>query len=116
MAITMCHIVVPVELVHKVETVLLSYNSKLEGFLKHKHLEKFATCLHLADIITNDLHHNPVYTEIQQEFISYLECLGEKQEFKEHCKVFLDALRAVGGPMKRVADQIRDAWKEILTD
>ena len=101
------------ELAHKVTSVLLRYNAKLEGFLKQKHLEKFATCLHSANIITDDLHGNPVYTEIQQEFTSYLECLDEKQEFKKHCKAFLNALRAVGGPMKCVADQIRDGWKEI---
>ena len=54
-----------------------------------------------------------MYTEIQQEFTLYLECLGEKQEFEEHCRAFLSALQAVGGPMKHVSDQITDEWKAI---
>ena len=99
------------EVAHKVTSILLTYNAKLEGFLKQKHLEKFASSLHSADIITDDLRDNPVYSEILQDFISYAECLDEKQELEEHCKVFLNALRAVGGPMKRVADQIRHEWK-----
>ena len=84
----------------------------MDGFLKHKHLVKFANSLHLADMITDDLRNNPLYSDIQQEFISYLECLEEKQEIEEHCKVFLSALQAVGGPMRRVAEQIRQEWKD----
>ena len=84
----------------------------MDGFLKHKHLVKFANSLHSADMITDDLCDNPLYSDIQQEFISYLECLEKKQEIEEHCKVFLSALRAVGGPMRRVAEQIRQEWKD----
>ena len=101
------------ELAHKVTSILLRYNTKLEGFLKQKRLKKFATCLHSANVITDDLHDKPVYTEIWEQFTSYLACLGEKQEFEKHCRAFLYALQAVGGPMKDVADQITDEWKEI---
>ena len=48
-----------------------------------------------------------MYPEIKQQFTLCIEYLEEKQEVEEHCKVFLSALRAVGGLMRHVAEQIR---------
>ena len=107
-------IVVPFDaakLAQKLTSVLLTYNEKLEGLLKQELLEKVANSLHSADIITHDLHDSPVYTEIQEQFSFYLECLDNEQEFEEHCKIFLNALRAAGDPIKQVADQIQHEWK-----
>ena len=99
-------------LAHKLTDTLLKYNANLESFLKQQHLEKIANSLHSADIITDDLRDKPVYPEIQQQFTLCIEYLEEKQEIEEHCKVFLSALRGVGGPMRRVAEQIRREWKD----
>ena len=99
-------------LAHKVTDILLKYNAQLESFLKQQHLEKIANSLHSADIITDDLRDKPVYPELQQQFTLCIKYLEEKQEIEEHCKVFLSALRAVGGPMRRVAEQIRRGWKD----
>ena len=109
------------ELAHTLARVLQKYDAKLIGCLKPITLQKFADSLHSADIITDDLHDKPVYTEIQQEFAVCLECLSEKQEFEDHCRLFVGSLRTLGGPLKRVADTLNNDWKvtvktELLID
>ena len=101
-----------VKLAHTLATVLPTYQHKLNIFLQRDALKKFANALHSSDVITDDLRDNPVYADIQQQFTVYLECLEEKQEFEDTCKVFVTALAtAGGGPLKRVAGQIQNEWK-----
>ena len=67
-----------------------------------------------AELITVDLHDNPVYSDIEEEYISLFSCFSEKQEFEDHCISFLRALKGVGGPLKRIAEQIDNDWKVAI--
>ena len=88
----------------------------MKGFLRNKTLETFADSLYSLDVITDDLHDNPAYNEIEKQFTLYLGCLSEKEEIEEHCTHFIRSLMSVGGPMKGVAVKLRNEWVRGVSD
>ena len=63
-----------------------------------------------AGLITVDLRDNPVYSDIEEHFTLLLEYLSTKDEFEDHCKKFVHALRSLES-MKVVANKLESDWK-----
>ena len=99
-------------LAHTLSQVLHSYCAKLNKFLKKATLQAFANSMFEEGLITIDLRDDPVYNEIEEHFNLLLEFLSCKEDFEDHCKKFIQALRSLRGSMEVVADRLRDDWRE----
>ena len=65
-------------------------------------------------LITQDLRDDPVYNEIEGQFIALLEIRKTKEEFEKDCKDFLGALRGEGGPLAQYCDKIGKQWRDQI--
>ena len=104
-------------LVHILEQVLQRYSADLNDSLEGDTLGAVANCLFQEEIITRQLRNNPVYNDIELQFIKKVKFLKEKRDIESCCSVFISALRSQGGPLINLADEIASKWKtDIMND
>ena len=77
-------------------------------------LKEIANKLFEADIVTRQVQKSPTYDAIASSFLSLMKILNSKSDLEKHCMVYLEALSSVGGPIKFVANLLREKWTAAL--
>ena len=100
-----------------IQQQLKCHCASLNGIFQHREtLTAFAYAMYQVGIITDQIRDNPIYNDIEKQFILSLELLSKKEKFEKLCKDYIQELAniggSIGGSLRDIAETLKNEWTE----
>lgn len=91
------------------KSTLVSKHATFSELLTGPSLNKFADQMYQARLIT---HVQQDYGSIVESFKTQMNLLHTRNDLEDHCRKFLNALKEVGGPIEKIANELEKSWMD----
>ena len=78
-------------------------------------LKAFAEEMFSAKLITKEVHSDPDFNKIMEEYTGEFGFLNDQKNLEDHCCKFLFVLEKLGGPIERAASSLEEEWIEKVS-